>query len=31
MRDVPEEEISKLPIDAAENHDYYIYGTPKII
>jgi hypothetical protein len=29
MNDVPIEEINKLPVDAAENHDYYIYGIPK--
>jgi Arc/MetJ-type ribon-helix-helix transcriptional regulator len=26
---VPEEEWAKLPIDGAEQHDHYIYGTPK--
>jgi hypothetical protein len=29
MNDVPIEEVNKLPVDAAENHDYYIYGIPK--
>jgi hypothetical protein len=29
MRDVPEEEIARLPIDGAAQHDHYIYGTPK--
>jgi hypothetical protein len=27
--DVPEEEWDKLPVDASEQHDHYIYGTPK--
>jgi Arc/MetJ-type ribon-helix-helix transcriptional regulator len=26
---VPEEEWAKLPIDGAEQHDHYIYGTPR--
>ena len=26
---VPEEEWAKLPVDGAEQHDHYIYGTPK--
>jgi Arc/MetJ-type ribon-helix-helix transcriptional regulator len=26
---VPEEEFLKLPVDGAEQHDHYIYGTPK--
>ncbi len=26
---VPPEEWDKLPVDGAEQHDYYIYGTPK--
>jgi Arc/MetJ-type ribon-helix-helix transcriptional regulator len=26
---IPEEEIDRLPPDAAEQHDHYIYGTPK--
>ncbi len=29
MKDVPEEVLRKLPLDGAENHDHYIYGTPK--
>jgi Arc/MetJ-type ribon-helix-helix transcriptional regulator len=29
MADVPPEELAKLPIDGAEQHDHYIYGTPK--
>ncbi len=27
--DIPEEEFLKLPADGAEQHDHYIYGTPK--
>jgi hypothetical protein len=26
---VPSEELAKLPSDGAEQHDHYIYGTPK--
>jgi Arc/MetJ-type ribon-helix-helix transcriptional regulator len=26
---VPAEECAKLPVDGAEQHDHYIYGTPK--
>ncbi len=26
---VPDEEWAKLPTDGAEQHDHYIYGTPK--
>ena len=29
MADVPPEIISQLPADGAEQHDHYIYGTPK--
>lgn len=29
IQDLPEEEIAKLPTDGAEQHDHYIYGTPK--
>jgi len=29
MKDIPEEEINKLPADGSEEHDHYIYGTPK--
>lgn len=30
IQDMTEEEINQLPIDGAEQHDHYIYGTPKI-
>jgi Arc/MetJ-type ribon-helix-helix transcriptional regulator len=26
---IPDEEFLKLPVDGAEQHDHYIYGTPK--
>jgi len=26
---IPDEEWDKLPTDLAEQHDHYIYGTPK--
>jgi hypothetical protein len=29
LGDVPEEEFAKLPTDGAEQHDHYIYGSPK--
>jgi Arc/MetJ-type ribon-helix-helix transcriptional regulator len=29
LKDIPEEELDHLPPDAAEQHDHYIYGTPK--
>lgn len=29
IKDIPEEELAKLPKDGAEQHDHYIYGTPK--
>ena len=29
MKDVPDEELDKLPTDGATEHDHYIYGTPK--
>ncbi|MBW4443816.1 MAG: hypothetical protein KME10_21820 [Plectolyngbya sp. WJT66-NPBG17] len=28
-KDLSQEELSKLPTDGAEQHDHYIYGTPK--
>ena len=27
--DVPDEEWARLPTDGAEQHDHYLYGTPK--
>ncbi len=29
MSDAPKEELKKLPMDAAEQHDHYLYGAPK--
>ena len=29
MKDVPDEELEKLPRDGAAEIDHYIYGTPK--
>ena len=29
MRDVPAEDLAKLPRDGATEHDHYIYGLPK--
>jgi hypothetical protein len=26
---IPDEEFDKLPTDLAEQHDHYLYGTPK--
>jgi hypothetical protein len=28
MRQVPEEVLSRLPADGAEQHDRYLYGSP---
>jgi hypothetical protein len=27
--EIPEEELARLPIDGAAQHDHYIYGLPK--
>jgi hypothetical protein len=29
LKDVPKEELEKLPKDGASNHDHYLYGWPK--
>ena len=29
MKDIPEEALAKMPVDGSEQHDHYIYGTPK--
>ena len=29
MEDVPKEDRDNLPVDGSEEHDHYIYGTPK--
>lgn len=30
VKDLPEEELHKLPTDGAAQHDHYIYGLPKV-
>ena len=27
--DIPDEELDRLPVDGATQHDHYLYGTPK--
>jgi hypothetical protein len=27
--DIPEEDLARLPVDGAAQHDHYIYGLPK--
>jgi hypothetical protein len=29
VAEIPEEDLARLPIDGAAQHDHYIYGTPK--
>lgn len=29
MKDVPPEDLARLPADGASEHDHYIYGWPK--
>lgn len=29
MRHVPEEVLSRLPTDGAEQHDHHLYGSPR--
>ncbi len=29
LRDIPVEDLERMPTDGAEQHDHYIYGTPK--
>ena len=29
LRDIPQEELDKIPTDASQNLDYYLYGAPK--
>jgi len=29
LKDLPEECTARMPTDGAEQHDHYIYGTPK--
>lgn len=29
LKDIPEEEFDKIPADASQNLDHYLYGAPK--
>jgi hypothetical protein len=29
LKDIPVEDLECMPTDGAEQHDHYIYGTPK--
>ena len=29
MRSLPDDSLAALPVDGAEEHDHYLYGTPK--
>ena len=29
LKDIPEEELDKIPTDASQNLDHYLYGAPK--
>jgi len=29
LKDVPQEELAQLPVDASANLDHYLYGSPK--
>ena len=29
LKDIPPEDLARMPTDGAEQHDHYIYGTPK--
>ncbi len=29
LKDIPEEELDKIPTDASANLDHYLYGAPK--
>ncbi len=29
LKDIPEEEFDKIPSDASQNLDHYLYGAPK--
>jgi hypothetical protein len=29
VHDIPPEVLANLPTDSAENHDHYLYGSPK--
>lgn len=29
LREIPAEDLARMPTDGSEQHDHYIYGTPK--
>jgi predicted DNA-binding protein len=29
VAEIPEEDLARLPVDGAAQHDHYLYGTPK--
>jgi hypothetical protein len=29
VKEIPEEDLDRIPHDGAENHDHYLYGAPK--
>ena len=29
MKDIPDSVFEGIPVDSAEQHDHYLYGTPK--
>jgi len=29
VRDIPDEELDRIPHDGSINHDHYLYGAPK--
>jgi hypothetical protein len=29
LKDIPVEDLERMPTDGSEQHDHYIYGTPK--
>ena len=31
LKEIPVEDLERMPTDGAEQHDHYIYGTPKRI
>ncbi len=31
LKDIPVDDLERMPTDGAEQHDHYIYGTPKRI
>ena len=29
LKDIPAEDLERMPADGSDQHDHYIYGTPK--